>query len=285
MTNDVSSYKINSIKAYKYNLICRFKKKVIKMNIQELFRQADPERIFYGYILIEPVFSKFEPIPYEKQTQALIKLKEYIVDACDRFKTCNISTDDNPGTVFVMKRRSLNYGESYLGNLENRMIYDNAAFDAIDKDFRIWDDEGDAKLSFYGIDCTPISKLSGYTVAAESVNHMGINICCATILKELFFWGFTEEKREKSIKEFEESLAAGEKDIEEGRHRSFEELVEELELEWSSDESEDEKEYRRLKKEFEKSVKEIEHRYMEMIINEDHQAFIDAVKYEYQNRN
>ncbi len=254
------------------------------MNVQELFIKADPERVFYGYTIIRPVFDDFEPISLEDQTLAYVKLKEHIADVCDVLKTCEIDMGNDPRTLFVMKRRSTVYGESYLGDLENWVLKDRDVLEALDKDFRIWDDEGEMRIPHYGIDFVPVTTLAGYTVASESVNHMGINICCATILRGLFMWGFTDEAREKRLEELEADLDAGLKGYEEGRVYTHEEVMEKLENELFANSSEDEKEHRRLEKEYKKSVKEIENRYIEKVIQEDHQFFIDAVKYEFRNR-
>ena len=54
------------------------------MNVKELFSKADPERVFYGYTLLYPVFDDIESIPIEEQTGMYIRLKEHIHDTCER---------------------------------------------------------------------------------------------------------------------------------------------------------------------------------------------------------
>ncbi len=262
------------------------------MNVQELFRKADPERVFYGYTLIRPVFEDLDAISKEEQTLGYVKLKGYIAEACEQIQTCNLETsEEDASTIFVMKRSSLTYGESYMGELESRVIKDREAFDVLDKNFRIWDDQGDVKLSFYSVDFTSIKKLAGYTIADESVSHVGINICCAAILRPLFFWGFTEAKRRERYKELIESLKEIEERSDEKNYKekkdgeqSFDEFMEELERRYPVDWSDDEKEHIRLEKEFKNSVKDIEKRHIEKIVKEDHEAFIAAVKCEYKKR-
>lgn len=59
--------------------------------------------------------------------------------------------------------------------------------------------------------------------------------------------------------------------------------LEELEQRFMEGVSEDAKEHRRLEKEYQKTVRNIEARYARKIISEDHLAFIEAVRNEYKS--
>ena len=250
------------------------------MNVKELFSRADPERVFYGYTLLRPVFDDIESIPIEEQTGMYIRLKKHIYDTCERIGNCQIETGE-AHTVFVMNRTSLEYGQSYKSSIECRLIVDKDALEAVNKDFSIWDDEGEVRLNFYSLDFTSTPEIARYTVASKSIEHMGINTCCAAILYDLFTWGFTDEDREKKQKEIIESLAESERDIEEGWYYTAEEVFEELKKELFSDCSEDEKEHIIREDQYKESVKEIEERYVRKILEKDHKDFIDAVRTEY----
>jgi len=121
-------------------------------------------------------------------------------------------------------------------------------------------------------------------VAEQSVENLGIEVCCACILQDLFEWGLTEENRQEHLEDLEEMLDESMKDLDEGRYTSAEELFEDLDKEILAEASEDEREYWRLEKEFKRKVSEIERRYSQKINDENHKMFIDAVKNEYGNR-
>ncbi len=121
-------------------------------------------------------------------------------------------------------------------------------------------------------------------MASKSIEHMGINICCATIIMEMFRWGLTDEDRSKRLEALKHNLEKSMDSMEKGEYLSYDEVMDEIERKLYADSSEDEKEYHRHKKEFRKRVKDIEDRNRIKILKEDHQAFIDAVRYEYKNR-
>lgn len=143
---------------------------------------------------------------------------------------------------------------------------------------------GETRLEHYGIDFVSVEELGGYTIAQQSVDDMGIEVCCACILQELFEWGFTEEARKEHFEELKEMLDESMNNLDEGEYISAEDLFDELEDELLSEESEDEREYWRLEKEFKRKVREIERHYSQKINDENHKMFIDAVKNEYGNR-
>ena len=79
------------------------------------------------------MFEDYEPISLEEQTLAYVKLKKHIADVCSEFKTCEVDMRDEPKTLFVMKRRSTIYGESYLGELESRVLEDRDVLEVLDR--------------------------------------------------------------------------------------------------------------------------------------------------------
>lgn len=254
------------------------------MYVWELFAQADPELVFYAYTLVRPVFSEYVERDLDEQSKILRGLKEHVKEYCEKISDSEIDYSHDARTIFVMKMKESAYREAYKTIYGSYVIKDEEARRALGIDFNLWDDEGEARLEHYGIDFISVAELAGYSIAEQSVEKLGVEACCACILRELFEWGLTEEEREEQFEELKKRLDESMKDLEEGKCISAEELFDELEDELLSEESEDEREYWKLEKEFKKKVLKIERRYAEKINDENHQLFIDAVKTEYGNR-
>lgn len=255
------------------------------MNVQELFEQADPEIVFYAYTLLEPVFSDYDERSIAEQAHIYRGLKGHIEKYCDKLANVDLDYSCEPMTIFVLGMRDTSWGCSYKKDIRCHVIKDSEAFEGINKKFTLWNDNGEIRIEHYGIDFVELSELASYSVAEESIEQLGADVCCATILQDLFEWGLTEESRSENHDDLIEKLAESEKDIEEGRCYSADEVFEELEKKYFSELlTEDEKEHRRLEKEYKNKVREIESRHSSKIIDEDHQMFIEAVRSEYQRR-
>jgi len=254
------------------------------MHVWELFAKADPEIVFYAYTLVRPVFSEYGEQNIAEQAKILRSIKSHIKEYCKKISDSDIDYSCEEHTIFVLAMKESSYRESYKTIFGCYVIDDEEAKQALKKDFTIWNDVGETRLEHYGIDFVSVEELAGYTIAQQSVDDMGIEVCCACILQELFEWGFTEEARKEHFEELKEMLDESMKDLDEGRYTSAEELFEDLDKEILAEASEDEREYWRLEKEFKRKVREIERRYSQKINDENHKMFIDAVKNEYGNR-
>lgn len=251
------------------------------MTIQELFRKSDAETVFHAYTLVRPVFDDLDNHTMQEQAMSLKKLREHIEEVCSQIGDCEIERAEKSKTLFVIGRTRTEWGKSYIRDMECFTTCDKEAQEAVKTNFTMWNDEGDTRLEFYGLDFEKLNVIAGYTIATSSVSEYGIDVCCAVILRDIFIWGITEEQREESYDKVTRDLDAGIKDYEAGRFMSADEVFASLEEELFKDASEDEKEHRKYELEYENNVEEIEARYCEKICIEDHQRFIDMVRREY----
>ena len=251
------------------------------MTVKELFRKSDAGTVFHAYTLVRPVFDDLDNHTMQEQAMLLKKLREHIEEVCSQIGDCEIQEVEKSKTVFVIGRTRTEWGKSYILDMECFTTYDEEAQESVKTNFTMWNDEGDTRLEFYGLDFEKLDVIAGYTIAAPSVLEYGIDVCCAVILRDIFVWGITEEQHEERYVEVTRDLDAGIKDYEAGELMSADEVFALLEEELYKDASEDEKEHRKYEHEYENNVEEIESRYREKICNEDHQRFIDMVRREY----
>ena len=251
------------------------------MTIQELFRKSDPETVFHAYTLIRPVFDEYDGHTMQEKAEALKKLREHIEGVCFQIRSCEIEKAEKAKTAFVIGRSRTSWGESYLQDMECFTTYDEEAKEAVKVNFTMWDDDGDTRLSFYGMDFERLSVIAGYKIATPSVSDYGIDVCCATILRDVFIWGLTEHQRRESYDDLTKRLDEAEKDIEAGRLVSIEELDDLFEEKCFKDASDDEKAHRKYEREYEDKVEDIESRYRDKVCQEAHKRFIDMVRREY----
>ena len=153
----------------------------------------------------------------------------------------------------------------------------------MDKDFHVFDNEGEARVEHYGIDQAPMEKMVNYTIAQSSLEKLGKEICVAKILSELFFWGMFPKQREKRVNELYESF----KNIDEEEFvdkKSFDEVMKKWDDELMLKMSEDEKAYYAAKDIFDEATEDIVRRYWHRTILETQQQYIEAIKTEYNGR-
>lgn len=254
------------------------------MTVQELFKQANSEIVFHAYTLIDSVFDDLDNHSIEEKATVLKHFRVYIDGVCEQIATTSIEKTDKKMTLFVLGRTRTTYGESYMQDLECFAINDEDAMKVVHKNFTMWSDDGDARLEHYGMDFVTVPIIAGYKIAKSSVEEYGVDVCCAAILVELFEWGYTEEQREEKRLELDALIQEIEEDTSLDETVSSEELWEELDKDFAKNATEDEKEHRRLRREYKKSVEEIERRYMIDIVDKDHKRFIEVVRNEYKNR-
>lgn len=252
------------------------------MTVKELFKKSDSETVYHAYTLVRPVFDDLDNHTMQEKAKALKKLRKHIEEVCVQFRDCRIEKCEKPKTLFVIGRTRTDWGESHIEDMECFTTYDDEAKEAVKTNFTMWNDNGDVKLEFYGIDFQKLNTVAGYTIAQPSVCEYGIDVCCAVILRDIFLWGLTEEKREENKTDLTKRLQEAEKNYEEGRFVTEEEISTWLDNEFLENASDDVKEHNKYEHEFRYKVMDIENRYREEIYKIDHQRFIDMVRKEYE---
>lgn len=86
----------------------------------------------------------------------------------------------------------------------------------------------DIDASGYSFESTAWERSLGYLVADTKLTQDNLNVLLQLYLEDASFHGTTEERRKKSIEEFEERLEESLKDIGNGRSRSAEEVFDSL---------------------------------------------------------
>ena len=166
------------------------------MTVKELFKKADPTIVFYAYIMLEPVYDEYKEYDVQTKAEGLEELRNKLLDNIQLIVNAKDNINEvEPGTIFVMERKSTEYDRPFESYTEAFLVKDEEVCDKVDKDFTIWNDNGDCITKHYAFDFVPLQTIANYNVAKESVRHMGIETCCAAILNEVCFWGLTESTR------------------------------------------------------------------------------------------
>ena len=253
------------------------------MTVQELFRKANKQMVFNAYALIEPLFDDLNKDSLAVKAGKMEIIKNRIFTLCNHICECK-PVQGKQETVFVMEKSSTQYGYSYIKEIEAFCIKDDEALNAVDKDFTIWNRNGEVILNHYDISVVPFEEVVAYTIAGESVATYGVDACCAAILNQMCFWGTTVESRNERIEDVINELEESAKNIKLEECISHEELFAELEEELISDMSDDEKLYHQYEKEFRQKVRDIERREMIRVTDGDHKRYIEIIRAEYNDR-
>lgn len=255
------------------------------MTIKQLMARVgvDAERVADAFILLHYTYSMED---YEdsflKTFNYIPKLRKLVRDNIQSFIECIPHENTEPHTIFIISTPSYDYDyeNQWATNLSSFMTCDEEVLPVVDKNFRVFDNKGEAKISHYVFDHLPMEDLANFAIAQSSLNEFGREVCAAKILSELLFWGTTPEERAKAIKELFEAAT-----IEELLDsKDFKELMREHEEEFLVDMSEDEKAYYLAKKRFKKDTEDIRKRYSTIVGNEIHKKYIDTIRAEYRNR-
>ena len=255
------------------------------MTIRELMRQVDVNRVVDAFILLDHHFSEenYENSFIERY-QAIPKMRQIIQENIRFFAECTSNDDKELHTIFVMEiQDSEDYSKKWKKQIISFAICDKEAVAVLDKDFHVFDNEGEARVEHYGIDQAPMEKMVNYTIAQSSLKNLGKEICAAKILSELFFWGMFPKQREKRVNELYESF----KNIDEEEFvdkKSFDEVMKKWDDELMLKMSEDEKAYYAAKDIFDEATEDIVRRYWHRTILETQQQYIEAIKTEYNGR-
>lgn len=255
------------------------------VTVKELFAQVKADRVADAllFFLLDCCFSAedFENTFVEK-FQAISRLREIIRENVRLFADAGCTSA--PYTIFILSTPSGDYENQCKKELSAFLINDAEALKVIGKDFRVFDSEGEARITHYGVGDMPIDDIAGCTIARLSVDELGAELCAAKILAELLFWGALPEQREKNLQKLHERLSKPIDKKEPVDSKPLEELMREHEEKLLANMSEDEKAYHCAKKRFEEETKEIVRRYQNRIISDNHRLYINAIKKEYTNR-
>lgn len=251
------------------------------MIIQELFQQAEKERVEEAYFLQHTVFEPYERYSLDKKVDVVMRIKEYIREYMIRLAICNIDREESQ-TVFIIELPCGCYEDKGKTELTLFSIFDNEAHQKVQRDFSLWNKDRECRIERYGIDMSKPECIAGYHIAKKSVETLGITACCVEILHELFEFGYSDESREKNIQELYERIKEAEEDIAEGKLYSHEEVFEQLWEELLENcMNADEREHMILKREYESKVKKIERRYTQEILEANHKKIIALIRDEY----
>lgn len=252
------------------------------MTVKELFKKADPTIIFYAYIMLEPVYDEYKEYDVQTKAEGLEELKNKLLDNIQLIVNAKDNINEiEPCTIFVMERKSTEYDRPFESYTEAFFVKDEEAYDKVDKDFAIWNDNRECRIEHYAFDFEPLQTIANYKIAKESVRHMGIEACCAAILNEICFWGLVESIRIAKIEELKEAIS----DNENTRKYEFDNVADLMaDLEADLELTDTEKEYRKYYQEFKNKVRHIEKAYSDKVSNEDHMHYISAVRNEYLGR-
>lgn len=187
-------------------------------------------------------------------------------------KMIQIEDQNTESMVFVVKYEE----ESY----ENQGEFYYSTF-SVEKEeaknkLKNFDNE---RIENYAYEACSFEEIANFEVAKASIEEYGIELCCAVILNEINFFGLTNETRAKEISELKKSLEESLEDIQNGRTISGEDFLEELKQEILDNcESEEEREYILLNREFEEKTEEFRMDYMQKIIEKNHVQIMEMIK-------
>ena len=178
------------------------------MTIKELMSQVDVNRVADAFLLLDYSFSEnnYQNNFFEKY-EAIPKIRKIIEENIRLFDECKPNEDTVPHTVFIMYHQDdedyENLGKKVFSCFATR---DEEVLQVLEKDFHIFDNEGEDEVQHYGIDNAPMKDMVNYVIAESSIKEIGKEICVAKILSELFFWGTFPEDREKKVNELYKKL-------------------------------------------------------------------------------
>ena len=258
----------------------------INMTIKELMSQVDVNRVADAFLLLDYSFSEsnYENNFFEKY-EAIPKMRRLIEENIHLFTECMPNEDTIPHTIFIIYHQDdEDYENSGKKVFSCLATYDEDVQRVLEKDFHIFDNEGETTVQHYGFDIVPMKDMVNYTIAESSIRELGKEICVAKILSEVFFWGAFPEDREKKVEELYENLTRDISEKEFQDTKSIEDTMKKYEEEILSNMSDDEKAYYMAKERFEKETEEIRTRYRHTIVDEIHKQYIKAIKMEYIER-
>lgn len=256
------------------------------MTVKELFAQVEHERVTDAFTLLDYTYSEenFENTFFEKY-DSIPRLRKMIAKNIQLFAECTPNDDAKLYTIFIAYNRSDDDFENQCKmKFSSFAICDEEVIPVLDKNFHVFDEEGEVTLSHYDFDDAPMQDMANYTIAESSIEKFGKEICAAKILSELFFWGVLPDQREKAVKDLYEHLSKpiDKNDLVDGK--IFEEMMRKYDDELMSDMTDDERIYHDAKKRFEEETEGVVRRHWQKVKEEVHMQYIKAIKEEYRRR-
>ena len=256
------------------------------MTVKQLMSDVDINRVVDAFILLDYNFSEsnYESNFFEKY-EAISNIRKIIEINVKLFVECKAGKNTDLHTIFIIQHRDYedyeNMGKSVLTGFATR---DEEVLQVLDKDFHIFDNEGEAELRHYGFDYDSMEDMVNYIISESSIREIGKEVCAAKILSELFFWGAFPEDRKKRIGKTYEKLTQPITEKKLVDEKTFTEIMDKHMEEIMSKMSDDEKAYTIAKEKFEKETEGIRERYKNKVISEIHKQYIKAIKEEYIGR-
>lgn len=255
------------------------------MNVQELFKLANIDKVADAYMLMHAVFPDYAKLRIQDKIHSLVGLRKAIWDNSIAFRTCTPECKDEQEMIFILEMDAEYWQDKGKKEFTSFSVKKQEVEDKLKQTLTQRDDCGEGRIKHYAIDMESLESLASYDVAQVSVMKYGVEACCSEILYELFWFGYTKEQREKNLKTFYESLDEAIAEMEESptegtvsAEEFFKEMHEEL---MNGCDDEDEKQYMMLEYDFNQSVKEIKDRYSNKVLKNNHQRVINAIRSEW----
>lgn len=239
------------------------------MKVKELFKMAKKEDIvFLCFMLFDYLEIK------NRKMQDVLEAKErfsgLMFQRID--KIIQVEDENTEDMVFVVKHENESYenrGEFYYSTFSVEMEEAKNKLKNLDNE----------RIENYAYEMCDFEEIANFEVSKESVREYGKELCCAIILNEINFFGLTDETRAKEINEMKKSLGESLEESEKGHTISGEDFLEELKQEILDDcESEEERKYILLEREFGEKTKEFRQAYMQKMIEKNHKKIIEMIK-------
>ena len=246
------------------------------MNIQELFKNVNPEKVFLSYIrrydIIESYDHRFEVF---QEVEVYEKFKEDLFDFIKivQMAKTDIKTDR---TLFVVDLNELDFDDKNKKRFEVFAINNKDIKEKMNKNFSFYG-ETDNNIDRIGITFSKIETVAGYEIFEKSLNMYGLEAVAAAICHEMQLFDFGRD--EEGINNFYESLERSEKDIKEGKTIPADEVFKNLKEKLYADiKDNDTLKYFKEQDIFEEKIKDIKEKWMNAKIKENGKKLIDFIK-------
>lgn len=243
------------------------------MTVQELFKEADANKVATAYFLIYTDSFKNDFPTIQEMMFVIDDFKDTIVFHCDEFCKCEPILPEDPETIFVLEYESMSLDEKGEKFFDACVIHNKEALEKIEQN-QI------SEIAHYAIDMMSLQEMAGCDIADISFQMYGAEVCCAVILSELFWFGLTDETRaerveeetillEERVREYKESPDCGIP-----ADQVFAEIWEEM---LKHCEDEDERAYMQFEMEFDNATRDIQSRYAQKVCEKNTEISREAI--------
>ncbi|MDD6441454.1 MAG: hypothetical protein PUG71_04985 [bacterium] len=257
------------------------------MQVHKMFQLLESEDVAIAYIATQTLFYEYDRYTVEEKMNATKKVIVAAEEMAARLASCELQTGDNKSrTIFVVSQQEDSYDKLGQYYFTSYFVEDAEALEKIHGDFRMWNEEGKARIEHYGYDFSMPEEIAGWNVSDVCIEKDGMLACATEILNEIFEFGYSDETRKKNQKNLEDELKKSIEELENGGgvSSSDDDFWEEMEKKLQEHMTEDEKEHRRLELEYEAKVEELERKACYKVMEENHQMNIELVREEYMRR-